>query len=259
MKMDIESLCGLPIELDADACELIFKKGMNTPSYYARTAQDLEPVWANPETGEDKVLYRVSSGLWLDGQESIWKDANIVYGLVLFAPGSVNREYFKSSGQYHPLCQGLTQATPEIYTVLVGEGHFMLQKATPPYENVQDPICVKVRAGETFVVPPDYGHLQINPEDGPLLFSYVVMDGLKGVYQPYRDKKGAMYYEMAEQQPFVFNKNYKEQLPLRIVNASDICQVPELNKEVTYQKVLANLPDIKYITNPALFSESAAL
>ena len=56
---------------------------------------------------------------------------------------------------------------------------------------------VEVRAGESFVVPPDYGHLQINPSAEPLVFSYAVRDGMKGQYEPFKARRGAAYYMMA--------------------------------------------------------------
>jgi hypothetical protein len=64
-------------------------------------------------------------------------------------------------------------------------------------EVVEDAVLIDVEAGQSFVVRPDYGHLQINPSAEPLIFSYTVMDGMQGVYAQYRDRRGAIYYEMA--------------------------------------------------------------
>jgi glucose-6-phosphate isomerase len=151
-------------------------------------------------------------------------------------------------------------ATPEIYTVLSGVGHFLLQKASPPYEIIEDAVLVEVRAGESFVVPPDYGHLQINPSSEPLVFSYTVMDGMKGQYDPFKEKRGAIYYEMAEGPGrYVFNERYGKKIPLRLLRAGDLCQLPELNENVTYQAVLAHLPNLEFLTDPTAFPESARL
>ena len=259
MKKDMEPFCGLPVTLDTEACTLEFRNGMNQPDFYHRFGADLQGVY-NVEMTEDEKetkFYSVSSSLWLDGDESTWRDAKTTYGLVLFAPGNIQGEYIKSSGQFHPVYPGMKDGTPEIYYVLHGEGHFMLQKSLPPFEETEDPVVVKVKAGEAFVVPPSYGHLQINPADEPLLFAYIVMDGLKGEYGPYRTKKGAMYYETTK--GFEYNKNYEEDLPLREINASDICQIDGLNKNATYQKVRERLAELKFITDPELFPVSAKL
>ena len=106
--IDIEPLCGLPVTLDPEACKLEFRDGMNQPDFYHRTGADLESVYIADLTDEDRArkLYSVSSSLWLDGEESIWRDAKVTYGLVLFAPGDIGGEYIKSSGQFHPILPG---------------------------------------------------------------------------------------------------------------------------------------------------------
>jgi glucose-6-phosphate isomerase len=150
--------------------------------------------------------------------------------------------------------------TPEIYTVLSGVGHFLLQKASPPFDKIEDAVMVEVREGETFVVPPDYGHLQINPGTEPLVFSYCVMDGMKGRYDPFKERKGAIYYEMAKNGgEHVFNTNYPVRLPLRVLQAADLCQLPELNEKVTYQAIRERLAELPFLTDPVVFPESAAL
>jgi glucose-6-phosphate isomerase len=222
--------------------------------------RDLDAVWANKVEGDDQVIYRYTGGLNLKEDASIWADANVIYGIVMFEPGVFGGEYVKSSGQYHPPTGPTNQATPEIYTVLSGTGHFLLQKAAPPYDKIEDVVMVEVEEGETFVVPPDYGHLQINPSSQPLVFSYAVMDNMKGVYDPFKKRQGAAFYEMADSQNrFKRNTNYDEGLQLRVVRATDLCQLPSLNENVTYQLIRDNLSELKFLTDPTVFPESAAL
>jgi glucose-6-phosphate isomerase len=260
MIKELGTACGLPVAFNTDTCELILSEELNEPSYRVRKLHDLKAVWANPIEEEDQEVYRYTNGLYFAEDEVKWKEANVVYGIVIFVPGTFSGEYVKSSGQFHPPVQPCNMGTPEIYTVLHGVGHFLLQKASPPFDKVEDAVLVKVNAGETFVVPPDYGHLQINPGDEPLVFSYAVMDGMAGCYDPFKERKGAIYYEMANgDEPFVFNTNYPEKLPLRVLNAADLCQLPELNENVTYQAILDRLPELPFLTDPTTFPESAAL
>jgi len=259
MTKDLREACGLPVQFNTETCELILGKELNSPSYCTRRLHDLDDVWANPVTDEDRVIYRYTAGLHLPGDEQVWKDANVIFGIVIFAPGTFSGEYVKSSGQFHPPVPPTNQATPEVYTVLSGTGHFMLQKASydKGYEDTSDPVLVEVQAGESFVVPPDYGHLQINPSHEPLVFSYLVMDGMKGEYDAYKRKQGAAFYEMED--GFVRNENYDSSLQLRMIKAGDICQLPELNENVTYQRVMAMLPELEFITDPTAFPESMGL
>lgn len=259
MIKDLQPACGLPVAFDTDTCELIFGEGLNEPSYCVRKLHDLDGVWANPVTDEDRVIYRYTSGLHLNGDAQAWTAANVIYGIVIFVPGVFGGEYVKSSGQYHPPTPPSNMATPEIYTVLSGTGLFMLQKAAPPYDTVEDPVLVEVREGETFVVPPDYGHLQINPSPEPLVFSYAVMDGMKGQYDAFKDRQGAAYYVMSNGDGRVYNANYGTQVPLREVRAGDICQLAELNERVTYQSIRDRLPELGFLTDPTVFPESAGL
>lgn len=262
MKINLEQACGLPVILDTEKCDLLLGEQLNNPDYRVRRLHDLDAVRANSVPYDDREIYRYTSGLWFAKDEAIWKKANVIYGLVVFAPGIFGNEYNKSSGQYHPITPPNTKATPEVYTVLYGTGHFMLQRSSPPYEIIDDAILVEVQAGETFIVPPDYGHLQINPANEPLVFSYAVMDGMSGVYEPFRKTRGAIYYEMAdtsESGRFVFNTNYKDKVPLRIIKAREICQLPLVRNKVTYQTIRDDLSQLNFLTIPEKFPDRAAL
>lgn len=257
---NLQEACGLPVSFNEKTYELILGEGLNEPSYRIRKLHDLKAVWARPIQEENREIYRYTSALYFQEDASLWRKANVAYGIVIFAPGVFSGEFVKSSGQYHPPIQPCNMGPPEIYTVLFGEGHFLLQKESPPFEKVEDAVLVEVQAGETFVVPPDYGHLQINPSNRPLVFSYAVMDGLIGCYDPFKQRKGAIWYEMADgDEPYVFNSNYPDELPLRLLQASELCQLPELNDNVTYQAIRDRLPELPFLTDPTLFPESAGL
>lgn len=260
MTKNLQEACGLPVAFDVNTGELILGEGLNQPSYCVRKLQDLAPVWANPVAGEDRVIYRYTAGLHLAGDAAAWSKANVIYGIVLFIPGVFGGEYVKSSGQYHPPIPPSNLATPEIYTVLSGVGHFLLQKASPPYDRIEDVVVVEARAGESFVVPPDYGHLQINASPEPLVFSYAVRDGMKGQYEAFKTRRGAAYYMMAQGEArYQFNPRYGAELPLRERRAADLRQLPGLPGKVTYQAIRDRLQELGFLTDPTLFPESARL
>jgi hypothetical protein len=48
-------------------------------------------------------------------------------------------------------------------------------------------------------------------------------------------------------------------LPLRVLKASELCQLPELNGNVTYQSIRDRLPKLPFLTDPTVFPESAGL
>lgn len=260
MLLDLRPQSGLPVHIDTESCEFSFDDSVNVPSLHTRMLHDLDPVWANPVDADDRIIYRYTSPLRLLEDADMWERAGIGYGIVFFSAGVYAGEYVKSSGQYHAILEGDSAATPEIYTVLLGRGHFMLQRSTPPYEDIGDVVMVDVNAGETFVVPPDYGHLQINPTEGPLVFSYTVKNPLTSNYEPYRRFQGAMYYEMAETTArFVFNPRYPRRVPLRIVRAADFCQLPFLGTRANYAEIRRCLPKLGFVTRPQDFPADAYL
>ena len=258
--IDLEDVSGLPVKVESDTGDFVLGSSLNTPSILTRTLHDLDTVWAKDVLEENRVIYRYTSGLWLPGDGELWRNAGVGYGIVSFLPGIFGGEYVKSSGQYHAMGPGQKMATPEIYTVLVGCGHFMLQRSHPPYEAILDAVLVEVKAGETFVVPPDYGHLQINPTDGPLVFSYTVAHPLVSNYEPYRQRRGAIYYEMAAgPERFMFNSHYPKRVPLRMLQAQRLRQIPFLAGKIEYHRIKACLPKLSFLSRPEEFPLEAYL
>ena len=260
MLLDLEPRSGLPVRIDTESCDFLLGDGLNAPTFRTRRSRELDPVWANGAHGTDRVIYRYSSPLWFADDADAWRQAGVGYGIVYFTPGVYGGEFVKSSGQYHAILPGHTMATPEIYTVLAGRGHFMLQRSTPPYEEITDAVLVEAEAGETFIVPPDYGHLQINPADSPLAFSYTVMDPLTSNYEPYRRFGGAMYFEMADgPDRFLFNSRYRRRVPLRVLKAAQLHQAPLAGTKADYATVRRSLPDLGFLTRPLEFPDVAYL
>ena len=258
--LDIEPQSGLPVSIDTATGEFHFGGDLNTPTLRTRMLHELDPVWANPVSETDRPIYRVTGPVWFRQDADIWKNAKVCYGIVYFHPGTFGGEYVKSSGQYHAIEPGQTAATPEVYTVLAGKGHFMLQKSKPPYEDITDAVLVEVNAGESFIVPPDYGHLQINPADEPLVFSYCVADPLTSNYEPYQRFHGAMYYELAgAADQFKFNTRYPKRVPLRVIQASALRQATFLDEQVDYATLKRNLKNLRFLVSANEFPDHAGL
>lgn len=258
--IDLLDRTGLPIQADPQTQELVLPAEFVPTSYRTRRLHDLDAVWRRPVTDEDRTIYWYSAGLSYIADKEAWAKANTIYGIVFFYPGCFNKEFVKSSGQFHPPHGTSQTATPEIYTVLSGTGYFLLQKARSPYTDVTDAVLVQVNEGESFIVPPDYGHLQINPSQEPLIFSYVVMDGMQGVYEPYQKMQGAMYYVLDDsEKPYRLNEKYASPVGLRVLQASDLNQHPLLQRPVTYHSVLSQLDELGFITRPDQFPADAYL
>jgi oxalate decarboxylase/phosphoglucose isomerase-like protein (cupin superfamily) len=77
-------------------------------------------------------------------------------------------EFVKTYGHYHPRVNPKLRYTyPEIYEVLDGDAHYLLQRALND-ESVDDVTLVKATRGDKVIVPPNYGHVTINPSERTL-------------------------------------------------------------------------------------------
>ena len=82
------------------------------------------------------------------------------------------------------------------------------------------------------------------------------------IYDPFKEKQGAIYYEMNtenESERYLFNPNYDDEIPLSIIEAGKICQLPWLNENVNYHSVMQNLEKLEFITDTDKFPEYANL
>jgi glucose-6-phosphate isomerase len=115
---------------------------------------------------------------------------------------------------------------PELYEVLEGEAHYLLQTVAggvtasdppgtaapggvapqtlpstgpPPLPGrIKDVVLVRAKAGDKVLIPPGYGHVTINPSRKVLRMANLVADGFHSLYEPYRRAGGAAYYETSD-------------------------------------------------------------
>jgi glucose-6-phosphate isomerase len=129
-------------------------------------------------------------------------DAEIVrrldlrYDITIIPPFSMGLEFIKTHGHYHPRVNPKLRYTyPELYEVLDGEAHYLLQRAQNA-EKIDTVILVKATRGDKVIVPPNYGHVAINPSERTLKMANWVSRSFQSVYEPYANLRGAAYYEL---------------------------------------------------------------
>jgi len=129
--------------------------------------------------------YYMHRGVKREGDE--WRELR--YDVTVLPPRHLGDEYNKTVGHYHPAA-ACGRSYPEVYEVLAGEAHYLLQK-----KDLTRFVVVKARRGDKVVVPPDYGHVTVNPRNEALVMSNVTEASFKSEYGNYEAKKGAAYYE----------------------------------------------------------------
>jgi len=118
------------------------------------------------------------------------------YDITIIPPFTMGLEFVKTYGHYHPRVNPKLRYTyPEIYEVLDGDAHYLLQRAHNE-ESVDEVILVKATRGDKVIVPPNYGHVTINPSERTLKMANWVCRSFDSVYEPYAKLCGGAYYEL---------------------------------------------------------------
>ncbi|MGC9444012.1 MAG: glucose-6-phosphate isomerase family protein [Candidatus Methanospirareceae archaeon] len=133
------------------------------------------------------------------------------YDLTIIPPLKLGLEFVKTAGHYHPCVPGSKLTYPEIYEVLAGEAHYLLQQREAGEnggEAITDVIVIQARPGDKVIIPPNYGHVTINPTNTTLKMANWVARSFSSIYDPYKERGGAAYFELTSRK-FVRNERYK--------------------------------------------------
>jgi glucose-6-phosphate isomerase len=186
---------------------------------------DLKPVLAFPEElekMENFPAYEMFRDVYLsksDREKII--EHSVRYDLTFTSNGKIGKEFLKTYGHYHPEVEkGLTY--PEIYEILEGNAYFILQKPVRDDE-LEDVIVVTAKEGDKVIIPPNYGHVMINPTNKNLKSCNWVYSKFSSLYEPYTKMRGAGYYYTDD--GWVENQNYSRLPEIRFVK-------PRLPKEL---------------------------
>ncbi len=113
------------------------------------------------------------------------------YDITIIPAIPLGAECNKTFGHYHPKAtDDLTYS--ELYNILSGEAYYLLQR--PSEWRVEDAILVKAKEGDAVPMPPNYGHITINPEKEPLIMSNLVSPDFSSEYGDYKQKRGGAFY-----------------------------------------------------------------
>ena len=124
-------------------------------------------------------------------------NAGLRYDITIIPPGRLGIEHVKTLGHFHPNAPNSDLAYPELYQVMSGRGHYLMQKMGPE-GGVDDAVIVEARQGEIVLIPPGYGHVTINPMKLELRMANWVCRNFKSDYEVFKANQGAAYYETVE-------------------------------------------------------------
>lgn len=144
-----------------------------------------DTAWFEAAPDRDAYYMYRDLALSLTDAEAITRH-QLRYDITIIPPFNMGLECVKTYGHYHPRVNPkLRYAYPEIYEVLDGDAHYLLQRAQND-QSVDEVILVKATRGDKVIVPPNYGHVTINPSDRTLKMANWVCRSFDSVYEPTR-------------------------------------------------------------------------
>ena len=151
-------------------------------------------------------------------ERGVIEEMGLRYDLTIMPPLLLERDYKKTIGHYHLIAEG-NLTYPQIYEVLDRKAHHLLQK--PWGDDVLDVALVEAGREDKVLIPPNYGHIIINPSPSELEMANWVSSRFTSAYRPILDRRGGAYFEMLDHKS-IKNGRYPKLPPLRRITASEV-------------------------------------
>ena len=181
-----------------------------------RTIGEIRGVLMDPACECREPLYYMYRDLSRSPGDRAWlREEGLRYDITVIPARTLCGEYVKTKGHYHPPDpRGVPY--PEIYEVLEGRAHFLLQ--TKAADDIR---LLEALPGDRALIPPGFGHVTINPGRGTLVMANIVSTGFESDYSTYEELRGAAYYEL-EGGALVRNSRYPAvAAPVRLMAGLD--------------------------------------
>ncbi len=210
-----------------------------------RDGSEIRPVAANTSCDPTGPLYYMYRDVSRSIADRAWlRKEGLRFDLTVIPPGEICGECVKTMGHYHPETPDGT-GYPEIYEVLAGTAHYMLQS-----RDLDSVVLVTAKKGDVVIIPPGYGHVTINPSpDREIQMANVVSSRFASEYLPYVCRRGAPYYEMADGS-MVKNPSYPEVRELRTFSAADVAHCNGSIASPLYRLIEQRAPVLRFLNCP---------
>lgn len=159
-----------------------------------------------------ELYYMYRNVAKVEDQKKI-ENLGLRYDVTVIPPLMMGCEFVKTAGHYHPLATK-NLSYPEIYQVLQGEATFLIQRVEG--KEVKEVYYSECKEGEIFIIPPNFGHVTINPSKERLVIANWVSSNFKSVYEPFKRMEGACYFLLKN--GWKKNENYRNVPRLRKKN-----------------------------------------
>jgi glucose-6-phosphate isomerase len=194
------------------------------------------------------MLYQMYRDLARTARDRRWlARQHLRYDLTRIPARTICGEYVKTKGHFHPRSpSGIDY--PEIYEVLEGTAHYLLQR-----RDGLDVMVVEARAGDKVIVPPGYGHVTINPGSADLVMANIVSTAFSSDYTPFLQQGGAAYFEM---EGGVFVKNPRYAMPPSLRRGTAVgAENGIIPPDASLYDLVGSAPPLAFLNRPAEYLE----
>lgn len=239
---DLKKVSGLPLKLDGS--KLVFGE-MADYSVSSRTIEELRDVLIDKNANGPKECYYMYRDVYLPTHKELFRQQNIRYDITVLVPGKIGSEFVKTHGHHHANVPGTQLTYPEVYEVLQGNATFVAQSETEFF------VC-EAKAGQKFVVPPNFGHVTINSGKDALVIANLVERNFQSNYEEFKARRGACYY--LTQKGWQKNENYGVQPPLKKVKPTKATKLG-LAKAPLYSAFVKSPKKFAWLVEPQKFAK----
>jgi glucose-6-phosphate isomerase len=215
------------------------------PDPSIRDAKDLRKVLADRSCTATGPVYYMYRDISRSDADRCWLSAqSLRYDITVIPPREICGEFIKTKGHYHP-DNPSGSGYPEVYEVLAGIAHFLIQN-----RDFSDIIMIAASAGEIVIIPPNYGHVTINPSKYTVLqMANIVSTRFESDYRGYELLHGAAYFEMVEE-GFVKNPAYAASSSLRFATVSRDAARSGTISAPLYDLIEQQTPSLEFLNCP---------
>jgi glucose-6-phosphate isomerase len=223
-----------PLMLSWDDRFILFRGGKPIEPD-VRTIEQMKDVLMDKSIRKPKELYYMYRGQRLAIDYTLFFQNSVRYDITIIPAAMLGTEFVKTAGHFHPKADGLTY--PEIYEVLEGEAHYLLFKKTG------ESILIRARVGNVVMVPPEYGHITINPSNQTLVMANLVSTQFSSDYGHVKKKGGAPFFFTSN--GMVKNENY----PNGVLEEREAKHIPGIGRNI-YKGFRDDPAKFTFLNNP---------
>lgn len=250
---------GLPIFQNSESLRLAIEAPYTVNSFGEKSLSQMTKLFENSSESNSQInVYDVYRQIIKKKDRSLFEKYKFQYDITVVHSGQIGFECKKTSGHYHGWEKNKNHSYPEVYEVISGTALFELQKSinfdvlNPKNIKIDDIILAKVRAGQSIIVPPDYGHCSINIGTEDLIFSNLAYQPCEIFYDNVKYHHGLGVYVGKNENNLVFCKNPHYQTLPKVKLA-----IPIENKELgivfgrpIYQEFLSKPDHFDFLGHP---------